>query len=485
MGAIIAVLNKKGENAMTTAVAILETLKTTNTETFGIGTCDLIRTERTINMLEKQKIDSPILVGTTIPQIRYEHPQLTRLENAALIFNGRIYPKTPEESVKIAAKMFREKRELAAKTLVQKFEGNFAFAVAEPERLIAGRNEMGIHPLYYGENSDLAVFASEHKAFWKSQIKQIHSFPSGHTAVIDKHGFKFIPVKTLTHSKPEKTSMQTAARKLQKLLQQSMKKRVSGLKEIAVAFSGGLDSAIIAFLAKNLGANVCLIHVSLEKRQEIEHAQEVADKLGLPIHVYLYSEKEVEKTVRKVIWVTEEADPVKTSIAIPVYWTAERASEMRIETLFTGSGADELFGGYKRYADEYFEFGKEKTQQTMFNDILKLHETDLDRDLKICSFHNVELCLPFATYKMAEFATSLPIELKIDREENSLRKLVLRHAAENMGMSRLVTEKPKKAIQYTTGVSNALKKLAKEESLSVTEYLDGISQATLKEKGIQ
>jgi len=484
MSAIIAVLNKKGENAVPTAIAMLETLKTRNSKAFGIGTCKMTRTESTINMVEKQKIDSPMLVGIVVSQ-RNEHLPLTKLENAALAFSGRIYPKTPEESVKIAAETFREKREPAAKTLVQKFEGNFAFAVAEPKKLIAGRNEMGIHPLYYGENADLAVLASEHKAFWKTQIKQTRSFPLGHIAVMDRDGFNFIPVKTLTNSKPKKTSMQTAARKLQKLLQQSMKKRVIGSKEIAVAFSGGLDSAIIAFLAKNFGANVCLIHVSLEKQRETEHAKEVADKLGLPIHVYLYNEREVEKTIQKVVWITEEADPVKTSIAIPVYWTAERTSQMKIETLFTGSGADELFGGYKRYVEEYLEFGDEKTRQTMFNDVFKLHKTDLDRDLKICNFHNVELCLPFATYRMAEFATSLPVNLKIGHSENSLRKLVLRQVAENMGMPKLVTEKPKKAMQYTTGVSNALKKLAKKEGLSVAGYLNEVFQATLKEKGIR
>jgi asparagine synthase (glutamine-hydrolysing) len=120
----------------------------------------------------------------------------------------------------------------------------------------------------------------------------------------------------------------------------------------------------------------------------------------------------------------------------------------------------------------------------MFKDIVKLHESNIERDEKICGFHDVELRLPFASYQLAKFAMVLPLELKIERKADSLRKLVLREVAEKIGLPSFITAKPKKAVQYATGINGALKKLAKKEKATMTEYINKLflSQLT-KEKG--
>jgi len=274
--------------------------------------------------------------------------------------------------------------------------------------------------------------------------------------------------------------MQVAAKKLQKLLQCSIKERVSGLSEVAVAFSGGLDSSIIAFLAKNSGVDVHLIHVSLENQPETEEAKKAAEKLELPIHFYLYDAGDVEKVLPKVLWLIEEPDPIKASIGIPFYWTAEKAAEMDFKVMLAGQGADELFGGYQRYVHDYLTYDGEKVRETIFNDVLKMHETNFDRDFKICNFHNVELRLPFATYQIAKFATELPVELKIAMKDNGLRKLVLRRVAENLGLPQFIAKKPKRAIQYATGVNKILKKLATMKGMPMKEYIQETFQTVLK-----
>jgi asparagine synthase (glutamine-hydrolysing) len=274
--------------------------------------------------------------------------------------------------------------------------------------------------------------------------------------------------------------MQVAAKKLQKLLQHSVKERVSGLKEVAVAFSGGLDSSIIAFLAKNSDVDVHLIHVSLENQPETEQAKKEAEKLELPIHVYLYDREDVRKILPKILWLIEETDPIKASIGIPFYWTAEKTAEMNFKVLLAGQGADELFGGYQRYVHDYLTYGSEKLRETLFNDIIKMHETNFERDFKICNFHNVELRLPFATYQIAKFATDIPVELKIEMKDNGLRKLVLRQVAENLGLPQSIAKKPKRAIQYATGVNKTLKKLARTKGVSMKEYIQETFQTVLK-----
>jgi asparagine synthase (glutamine-hydrolysing) len=190
----------------------------------------------------------------------------------------------------------------------------------------------------------------------------------------------------------------------------------------------------------------------------------------------LFKESDVEKALPKVVDLIEEPDPIKASIGLPFYWVALKASEAGFRVLLAGQGADELFGGYQRYVNECCKDGSEKARKTMFNDVVRIHESNLERDMKICGFHDVELRLPFASFEIAEFAQSLPVELKIEKKTDTLRKLVLRKVALNAGMPSSMAEKPKKAVQYSTGINDAVKRIAKKHEKTVNEYVKELFQ---------
>ena len=410
--------------------------------------------------------------NTTISS--HDKQRYVRLGDITVFFDGRLYSPTSSTSdiETIAKKLQKADNLKASETFLKAVDGNFAFIIAEPERIIAGRDPIGVQPLYYGENQSIAALASNRKALWKLWVDEARSFPPGHLAFVSRDGFKFKPVKTLVYSEPKPVTMEKAAETLQKMLEQSVRSRVSGAKDLAVAFSGGLDSSVVAFMAKKCQVNVHLVHVSLENQTETEEAKKAADALNLPLQVHLFREEDVEKVVSKVVELIEEADPVKTSIGVPFYWAAEKTAESGFKVLLAGQGADELFGGYQRYVNAYLLHGEEKVRKAMFDDVVGIHESNLERDMKICGFHNVELRLPFGSYQIAEFAMGLPIELKIEKRADSLRKLVLRKVAENMGLPASITEKPKKAVQYSTGINNALKKTAKKQKVTVAEYVN-------------
>jgi len=239
-----------------------------------------------------------------------------RLGDATVLFDGRIYsPTSGASGTEIIAKKLQQTDHLeASEAFLKEVEGDFAFIIAEPERIIAGRDPVGVQPLYYGENRGFAALASNRKALWKLGVDEAQSFPPGHLAFVSREGFKFKPVKTLVYSEPKQVAMQEAAETLQKMLEQAVRRRVSGTKEIAVAFSGGLDSSVVAFLAKKCHPDVRLFHVSLENQPETEEAKKAADELNLPIQITLFTESDVEKVVAKVVDLIEEPNPIKTSI---------------------------------------------------------------------------------------------------------------------------------------------------------------------------
>lgn len=482
MGALIGVIDREGKDATKTAATMLGALSSTTTETFGLASLLQIKTERTIEALRELNLNSQVIVGYRCSRIlQADRPKLAQLEGAALAFDGRVYAPGKAFPPKSFAGKLLENGEQAAKTFVDKSEGDYAFCFASSRRLIAGRDPIGVVPLYYGENAGFAALASERKALWKIGICTTSSFPPGHVAVVDQNGFKFEPVKTLSYWKPQQITMKAAASKLEALLRHSIMQRVSSLREVAVAFSGGLDSSIVAMLARESGLNTQLIHVSLENQKETEHAETTAEILKLPIHIRILKEEDVEEVLPKALPLIEEFDPVKTSIGLPIYWVAEQAAQMGFKVLLAGQGADELFGGYKRYVDCYFLYGEEEVRKRIFQDVVTICETNLERDFKICNFHNVELRLPFATFETAKFALSLPVKLKIDLRQAEPRKLVLRRVAKNIGLPECVVEKSKKAVQYSTGVDKAIKRLARGQGTSVRDYLQRIFQKTLKE----
>ncbi len=469
MKTTIAVLGKKGQDAYLPVVRVLEQLQTEDACFVVASPSAFLRTKKTRELQEKHT-HSPVVFGSVLSRNRKRQSvQVTRLPDAVCGFEGQLYGSL--DACSALLQKAKSPKQEPLENLIRNAEGDFSLIVVERERILAARDALGVQPLYYGENVDFAALASNRKALWKLGINEAYSFPPGNLAAVSHEGFKFTPVRTLANSNPRQTTMNEAAQTLRKMLEHSVRIRLQGVKEVAVAFSGGLDSCVVAFMAKKCCANVRLVHVSLCGQSETEEARKAADELNLPLSVYLFESEDVEKIAAKVVELIEEPDPVKAAVGIPFYWVAEKTAEFGLDVLLAGQGADELFGGYQRYVNDYLSRGAARVRETMFADVTRLHEANIERDKKICGFHDVELRLPFASFELAEFALSLPMELKIEKQPNGQRKIVLRRLAQDLGLTESIVNKPKHAVQYATGVNDALGRIAKKHGMTVRAYV--------------
>ena len=477
MGAIAAVVNKRGENAVPSVVIMLRELTHRGVDAHGVATPSSTTTVKSIEDMKVENPNSSVALGHNLSRIfSRDRPQPLLGDDFAFVFEGHLFPLSGASEVDEVFEKLKFDPQRNAGSIIRELEGSYSFAIACPEKVIAGRDMFGTNSLYYGENETACAIASERKALWALGIENVKSFPPGNLAIISTNGFALQPIKTVTQPPLKSINMDTAAKHLQNLLLESTRKRVSDLKKVAVAFSGGLDSSIIAALAKICGFDVHLISVGLKGQAEVEYTEAVAERLDLPLHLETFTVDDVEHVLPKVLWLIEESNAVKVSIAIPFYWTARIASKMRCHVLLAGQGADELFGGYHRYLGTYAQFGVTAVQNAMYHDVASSYEKNFQRDTQVCSFHKVELRLPFVDREVVQFALGLPVSLKIKSTEDHLRKRVLRRVAQNLELPQFIVNKPKKAIQYTTGVNKTLKRLARKESLTLREYVKRVFQ---------
>lgn len=120
---------------------------------------------------------------------------------------------------------------------------------------------------------------------------------------------------------------------------------------------------------------------------------------------------------------------------------------------------------------EYITRGADAGQRLVFEDVAGAYEKNFERDAKVSSAFDVELRLPFADWDLVKFAVSLPVDMKLPREESGQKKRILRALAISLGIPTTIVERKKRAIQYSTRVDRVLRKMARSEGLRLNEFV--------------
>lgn len=334
-------------------------------------------------------------------------------------------------------------------------DGDFVFVASKGDSLICGRDPLGSKPLYIGHSSNTIGLASEIKALKSCNLEKIGSVRPGHIYEVRLNSIKCKTYKTLEGSHCIKVDTEEASEVVLRLLTQSIERRIEGSKEVAVGFSGGLDSSLLALLASRF-AKIRLISAYTRGSRDESDVKRSAKSLGLEYEVVDINQKKINCNFEHIQNLVESCRIMDISIGLLTNFIARESLNHRCDSLFLGQLADELFGGYARYVRALMQTSKETCQRMLFNDIVNAYSSNLERDEKATSPY-VNMILPYAFIDLVDYSLSLPLELKIDEKED-LRKIVLREAAVKAGLPKEIVSKPKKALQYSSGVQKLVLK---------------------------
>ncbi|WP_280587104.1 asparagine synthase-related protein [Halorubrum sp. Boch-26] len=227
-----------------------------------------------------------------------------------------------------------------------------------------------------------------------------------------------------------------------------------GPGRLAVAFSGGVDSGLVA---AGVPDATCYV-AGFEGCHDVAAARDAAAAMDRDLRVVEITHEELLRAVREVADATRRRNPMDLAIAVPLYLAAEAAAADGFDRLAVGQGADELFGGYSKVVDPATDDRVDAdTVRGARTETVRTLPDQLERDVLALRAAGVEPVAPLLDDRVVAGALSLPGELLASDGE---RKVALRRAAAGR-VPESVRTADKKAVQYGTYVSRELDRLAR------------------------
>ncbi len=355
---------------------------------------------------------------------------------AWMVHNGEIYNHQELRNTILKDHTFRTKSdsevivhlyEKYGYDFVDMLDGDFAFVVVDGDDYIAGRDPLGVKPLYYGmDDRGRMYFASEMKAL-ADQCKTFSTFPPGHYYTAQTGFVKYY--------KPEYEDFKACTESvdlelLREKLTEATKKRLMSDVPIGVLLSGGLDSSltssIAARLLKEKGKELHSFSIGLDKEApDAVAARKVAEFLGTIHHEVHFTIEQGIEILDKLIWHLETYDVTSIRASTPMYFLSKAITEKGIKVVLSGEGADEVFGGYLyfRNAPSTEDFTKETIER-----VQKLFTADLLRADKSTMAHGLEARVPFLDKAFLDVAMKIEGEQKLPKTYAGVEKYILRKA---------------------------------------------------------
>ena len=450
-------------------------------------------------------------------------PMISAGHRYVLSYNGEIYNyRELRTDLEAEGYWFRSKSdsEVVLHALAQwgtdallKFNGMFALALwdRKEKTLLLARDRYGIKPLYYSQQENTFAFGSEQKAILaqpsfkrklntpalleyftfqniftdQTLLTDIKLLSAGHFAKLTLTPSKF-EINTYwdyRFREPDKIASKAEyLEELDHLFRQAVNRQLVSDVEIGSYLSGGMDSGSITAIAAqsipNLKTFTCGFDLSSASGIELAFdertkAEAMSARFKTEHYEMVLKAGDMERCLPKLAWHLEEP---RVGQSYPNYYAAQLASKFG-KVVLSGSGGDELFGGYpwryyraainqdfEHYIDQYYLYWQRLVDnrhlkkmfapvwsevqdvwsRDIFSDVFTCHDNELKRpedyinhslyfeaktflhglfvvEDKLSMAHSLENRVPFMDNDLVEFAMQLPVNFKLNNLAEVLR----------------------------------------------------------------
>ena len=309
------------------------------------------------------------------------------LRGYSIVFNGEIYNHLHLREVYLSDCSFSTTSDTETllclyikygSDMFEHLDGMFAFAIVDRKKskLVLARDRAGKKPLYLYRENDSILFASELNAikvgvkdlkidedaiesylrnglFFKKHTayKSVTALQAGHYYSVDidsleMQAFKYFDVLDF-YNKPTSLSFEDSLVKVDELLHKSIKNRLeSSDLEVGAFLSGGLDSSLVVAIASEYQKNLKTFTVKFSDGYDESHLAKLTAQKYNTQHHELSISMNLKDDIETIL--LNYGQPFMDSSAIPSYYVSKEAKK-HVTVILNGDGADEIFGGYRRY----------------------------------------------------------------------------------------------------------------------------------------
>ncbi|MDP1921624.1 MAG: asparagine synthase (glutamine-hydrolyzing) [Myxococcales bacterium] len=252
----------------------------------------------------------------------------------------------------------------------------FAFWDARHKRLILARDPLGVKQVYYHDDGKRIVFASEIKAllecpdvpreadpeainqylhfhtplFDRTFFKNVKQVRAGEYLEVNQHGPRARVYWQLDGFERRTTTPERQVEELRELLGTVVGDQLMSDVPVGSFFSGGVDSSAVAAFAKNRGQRLRCFGVHFTNQgviDEREYQEKAAAALGLDLELTTLDGSTFPDDLPRLMYFQDQ--PVIGAALLPMFAVSQLAAR-KVKVCLGGQAADELFGGYARYA---------------------------------------------------------------------------------------------------------------------------------------
>lgn len=330
-------------------------------------------------------------------------PMISNSKRWTLTFNGEIYNYKEIEkelsytfnSASDTEAIIGAVEEKGIEWFLKKANGMFAIGLydIQEEKLYLLRDRMGIKPLYYTNQNDNFIFASEVKGILNSGLvdanfneeaideylgnryirapytffKDVYQVNSGSYLIIDKElnieekKYWDLPKEFNTDLEfDEKEQLE----KFETEFLKAVKRRLAADVPLGCYLSGGVDSSLLsAITAIEKKEKINTYTIGFPELNEFEYSKLLADKYETNHHILTMGSNDYLGKWEKLI--SYKDAPLGVPNEIPLAIMSEKLKE-DITVVLSGEGADELLGGYGKIYRSAFDYKNEETELSFY-----------------------------------------------------------------------------------------------------------------------
>ena len=191
-----------------------------------------------------------------------------------------------------------------------------------------------------------------------------------------------------------------------------------------IAFSGGLDSSIVAKIQSKKNINGITIITKDFVGTDLAYSQITAKHVGINLRLKYVEISDMLNAITETVKILKNFNDIEIRNSIVSYLYLNELKENNVSTIITGDGADEIFAGYN------FLIQKDHTE--IKNELKRMREVMHFPSQKIANELGMSIEMPFIDENIIKMAETLPIDSLVNKKDGiTFGKWILRKAFEN------------------------------------------------------